>query len=320
MQHNNVEENLSTEIKELRTLNFSGTCENQITKEENDISSGCEDPFRSAARPVQPLDFTSWSQDISEVEQTLQDFLHHHNEFGFKPEEPVYPPPYESVQKLEQQGVLQDLAMMQAKLVRKEEEIDRLKMEFEKANSDQSKVYNENLGEIKQLEQNVSELEKMLTTKNEEVMRLKTKLDETGEIVQGFACAMSEKISSLVTVVCDSSDLETTSKKLEGVRSELLDLAVKLGAAIDLLVEAKEEELEFRKENLFDFAEPDTTDTPIIMLEMLHLEKQHRLSKRLLETSGESQEYIEQRFLMDLALKNEVLEEEIARLTLVTRL
>ena len=90
---------------------------------------------------------------------------------------------------------------------------------------------------------------------------------------------------------------------------------MKLGTAIDLLVETKEEKLEFGKENIFDFAE----DTTPIMLEMQHLEKQHYLSKWL-PGAASPEYYFEQQFLLDLVMKNEVLEEEIARLTVVTRL
>ena len=60
------------------------------------------------------------------------------NKFG----EPVSSPP--SMQELEQQRLLQDLhvAMKQGELVRKEEEIEWLRMALEEANSDKSKVYN----------------------------------------------------------------------------------------------------------------------------------------------------------------------------------
>ena len=59
----------------------------------------------------------------------------------------------------------------------------------------------------------------VVNEKDLEIRMLKTKLAATGEIVRGFASALSEKISSLVTDVCDSPDLESTSKKLERVRN-----------------------------------------------------------------------------------------------------
>ena len=107
------------------------------------------DPFRHHSGDVKPfgLDFNVFEPS--------------------NPGEPVSSPP--SMQELEQQRLLQDLAMKQGELVRKEEEIDRLRMALEEANSDKSKVYSEKLGEAEQFKQNIRELEKMLRTKNEEV-------------------------------------------------------------------------------------------------------------------------------------------------------
>ena len=84
-----------------------------------------------------------------------------------KPGELVSPPP--SMQEMQQQRLLQDLAMKQGELVRKGDEIDRLRVALEEANSDKSKVYSEKLGEAEQFKQNIRELEKMLRTKNDEV-------------------------------------------------------------------------------------------------------------------------------------------------------
>ena len=175
-------------------------------------------------------------------------------------------------------------------------------------------------------EKEIAKLKAVVNEKDLEIRMLKTKLWETREIVQGFASSMSERISSLVR---DNPNLESKSKELEEMRSELKDLTVKL----ERLVEVKKER--------HDVAEDTTvSDTPIpIMLEMLHLEKQQRLSKWLLETSSTPvysgsdsgfdthtdegsceppTEYFEQQFLSDLAMKTEVLEEEIAGLTVVT--
>ena len=121
-------------------------------------------------------------------------------------------------------------------------------------------------------EKEIAKLKAVVNEKDLEIRMLKTKLEETGEIVQGFASSMSERISSLVTVMRDNPDLECKSKELEEMRSELKDLTVKL----ERLVEVKEE--------WHDDVAEDTTDTLIsIVLEMLHLEKQQRLSKWLLE-------------------------------------
>ena len=110
--------------------------------------------------------------------QHVDPFRHHSGDvkpFGFdfnvfepnNPGEPGFSPP--SMQELEQQRHLQDLAMKQGELVRKEGEIDRLRMALEEANSNKSKVYTEKLREAEQFKQNIRELEKMLNTKNEEV-------------------------------------------------------------------------------------------------------------------------------------------------------
>ena len=52
---------------------------------------------------------------------------------------------WEELRKKEevQQKLLKDLAMKQGELVRKEEEMERLKVSLEEANSDKSKVYSE---------------------------------------------------------------------------------------------------------------------------------------------------------------------------------
>ena len=74
-----------------------------------------------------------------------------------------------STSEVEQRKLLEDLAMKHGALVRKEEEITKLRFKLEEANSDKSKVYSEKLGEAEQFKQNIRELEKMLKTKNEEV-------------------------------------------------------------------------------------------------------------------------------------------------------
>ena len=88
--------------------------------------------------------------------------------------EPTSSPP--STRDVEQQKLLQDLAMKQGELVRKEEQIERLRVQLEVANSDKSKVYSEKLGEAEQYKQNIRELESMLKTKNEEVNGLSFEL------------------------------------------------------------------------------------------------------------------------------------------------
>ena len=81
-----------------------------------------------------------------------------------------------STREHEQQRVLEELAMKQGQLVRKEEEIENLRAKLEEANSDKSKVYSEKLGEAEQFKQSIRELEKMLRTKNEEVVSLSYEL------------------------------------------------------------------------------------------------------------------------------------------------
>ena len=75
-----------------------------------------------------------------------------------KPDELVSSQP--SMQEVQQQRLLEDLAMKQGELKRKEEEVESLKMAL---------VYADKLGEIEQLKKNVHDLESMLKTKNEEV-------------------------------------------------------------------------------------------------------------------------------------------------------
>ena len=107
------------------------------------------DPLRQHSDDVKPFGF---------------DF----NVFEFsKPNEPVSSP--SSMQEVQQQRLLEDLAMKQGELKRKEEEIERLRIALEEANSDKSKVYTDKLGEAEQYKKNIRDLESILRTKNEEV-------------------------------------------------------------------------------------------------------------------------------------------------------
>lgn len=87
--------------------------------------------------------------------------------------EPMSPP---TTREVQQQKLLEDLAMKQGELVKKEDEIARLRIQLEMANSDKSKVYSEKLGEAEKFKQNIRELEQMLRTKNEEVVGLSIEL------------------------------------------------------------------------------------------------------------------------------------------------
>ena len=69
-----------------------------------------------------------------------------------------------------EQQFLQDLTMKREELVRKEEEITRLKLELDEARS------SEEVGEAEKFKQNIRELETMLRTKNEEVLQLANEL------------------------------------------------------------------------------------------------------------------------------------------------
>lgn len=133
------------------------------------------------------------------------------------------------------------------------------------------------------------------------------------------------KITSVAAVVHDNPDLDNTSKELyvEEVRSELQDLAMKLPGTAAVQEDVAE----------------DTTGIHVpIMLEE-HLEKQHYMSLGTVSVhpiyrnylfwseSGFADKDIEpperfeyRQFLLDLAMKNEALDEEIQRLTMITRL
>ena len=84
--------------------------------------------------------------------------------------------PPTNIREVQQQRLLEDLAMKQGELVRKEDEIARLRIQLEMANSDKSKVYSEKLGGAEKFKQNIRELELMLRTKNEEVVGLSYEL------------------------------------------------------------------------------------------------------------------------------------------------
>ena len=80
--------------------------------------------------------------------------------------------PPSSMREEAQQRLLQDLAMKQGELVRKEEELGQLRMKLEEANLAKSAIYTDKLGEAEKFKQNIRELEQMLRTKNEEVAGL----------------------------------------------------------------------------------------------------------------------------------------------------
>ena len=94
---------------------------------------------------------------------------------GQRPEGSIASPP-PSPREVEQQKLLEDLAMKHGQLVRKEEEIGHLRVQLEEARSDKSKVYSEKLGEAEQFKQSIRVLEDMLKTKNQEVNGLMCEL------------------------------------------------------------------------------------------------------------------------------------------------
>ena len=91
-----------------------------------------------------------------------------------KPDDPVSSPP--SMQEIQQQRLLEDLAMKQGELKRKEEEIERLRIALKRKEEEIERLRialkegNSNkLGEAEQYKKNIRDLESMLRTKNEEV-------------------------------------------------------------------------------------------------------------------------------------------------------